>query len=231
MVQKKILVVEDHKDISDILAAQLAEEFKVFQVYDGEEALDFLAQNSQIDLLLLDIMMPKINGLDVCKRLRKNTDFKKIGIIMLSAKSDEESVVKALSLGADDYVTKPFRSGELKARVHNVLKRYQHSSQNNTDTIQFKTLVIDKSARAVKVDGKEVHLTKTEFDMLWCFISKPERVYTRDQLLDAIKGEDAMVYDRNIDVHMFSLRKKIKPYGNHIKTIRSIGYRFITELE
>lgn len=231
MVRKKILVVEDHKDISDILAAQLAAEFKVFQVYDGEEALNFLREQKDIDVLLLDIMMPKINGLEVCKRLRKNSDYKELGIIMLSAKSDEESVVKALGLGADDYVTKPFRSGELNARIQNVLKRYQQKSTHNTsNTLKFKTLSIDKSTRSVKVGAKDVHLTKTEFDMLWCFVSRPERVYTRDQLLDAIKGEDAMVYDRNIDVHMFSLRKKINPYGSYIKTIRSVGYRFVTEL-
>ncbi|MCI5071914.1 response regulator transcription factor [bacterium] len=231
MAQKKILVAEDHKDISDVLAAQLAAEFKVFQVYDGEQALDFLHEQTDIDLLLLDIMMPKTNGLDVCKCLRKNPEYKELGIIMLSAKSDEASVVKALELGADDYVTKPFRSGELNARIHNVLKRYHDSTQKNDDILKFKFLTIDQSTRAVRVDGKDIHLTKTEFDMLWCFVSRPDRVYTRDQLLDAIKGEDAMVYDRNIDVHMFSLRKKIKPYGNYIKTIRSVGYRFVTELD
>ncbi|MFH1262770.1 MAG: response regulator [Pseudomonadota bacterium] len=221
-MQLRVLIVEDHPDIVEIVRYNLEREgFQVSWAKDGEEGLKKIMAERP-DLLLLDLMLPKMSGFDVCKTLRSEVGTRSLPVVMLTAKGEEVDIVRGLELGADDYVTKPFKPKELLARVRAVLRR----SDAKTDVIRFRDLVIDSDRHRVDLKGEELQLTRAEFRLLRALASRQGRVFTRDQLIEKMTGGDVSIVDRNIDVHVSSLRKKLGSYGDLIVTVRGVGYRF-----
>ena len=231
---KKILVVDDEKDIVELLQYNLEKEnYKVNTAYSGEKCLEKV-KTSHPDLILLDLMLPEIDGLEVCKILKNDPATSTIPIIMLTAKGDETDIVLGLELGADDYIPKPFRLRELLARIKAVLRRSAETvSQTRKDEniIRFKDLTIDQEKYQVTLKGKPLHLTSTEFKLLTFLISNPGKVFTRDQLLNHVWSEDSFIVDRAVDVHIRRLRQKLLNARDYIITIRGVGYRFEEEIE
>jgi len=227
VVRKRILVVDDEADIRELLRYNLEMEgFAVDLVSDGEQALESL-KRGRADLLLLDLMMPGLPGLELCKQLKKTADLESIPIIMISAKSSETDVIVGLELGADDYITKPFSPKEVVARVKAIFRRTdERRGPDNHKELKYEDLMIDVPRHEVRVEGKEVKLTTTEFKILQCLMSRLGQVFTRDELIDFALGKDISVVDRTIDVHITNLRKKIAKYGPYIESIRAVGYRF-----
>jgi DNA-binding response OmpR family regulator len=218
----RILIVEDHPDIVEIVRYNLEREgYRVSWARNGEEGIE-KASAEKPDLVLLDLMLPKIGGHEVCKAIRGEAATRFLPIIMLTAKGEEADIVRGLELGADDYVTKPFNPKELLARVRAVLRR----SDAKTDVIRFRDLLIDSDRYRVQIKGKDVPLTKAEFQLLRAMAAHQGRVFTRDQLIDKMTGGEVSIVDRNIDVHVSSLRKKLLEYGEFIVTVRGVGYRF-----
>ncbi|MBM4067112.1 MAG: response regulator [Planctomycetes bacterium] len=225
MPNEKILVVDDEQDLVKLIRYHLEKEgYKVISAYNGEDAL-FLSRKERPELILLDLMLPGIDGLEVCKKLKSDPEMAAIAIVMLTAKGEEVDITVGLKLGADDYVTKPFSPKELVARVQAVLRRAK-SASTTKDYIKIDTLTIDLYKHEVTIKNEPVPLTLTEFKLLHQLAGKPGRVFTRDQLLDAVSGPETFVIDRTVDVHIASLRKKLKAYANRIVTIRGIGYKF-----
>ncbi len=224
-MKEKLLVVDDEYDLVTLIRYHLEKEgYKVIAAYNGEDAL-FLARKEKPELIILDLMLPGIDGLEVCKKLKTNAELTNIAIVMLTAKGEESDVTAGLKLGADDYVKKPFSPKELVARVQAVLRRTKTASTTK-DYIEIDSLTIDTSRHEVTVENEVISLTLTEFKLLHQLASKVGRVFTRDQLLDAISGSETSVIDRTIDVHIASLRKKLKSFSSRIVTIRGIGYKF-----
>lgn len=231
-MREKILIVEDEKDIIKMLDYNLKKEgFKVIDARDGEDALD-LAVREYPDLILLDLMLPGMDGLEVCKALKKETKTASIPIIMLTAKSQESDKVVGLELGADDYMTKPFSPRELVARIKAVLRRATEK-EKLPEIFQSGDLRIDFARISVTVKGKPVTLTAKEFELLKTLLKAKGRVLSRDYLLDTIWGFDhAMeIQTRTVDVHIRTLRKKLKSEAGKIVTVKNYGYRFETEEE
>jgi len=231
-VKEKILIVEDEKDIIKMLEYNLKKEgFKVIDARDGEDALD-LAVREYPDLILLDLMLPGIDGLEVCKALKRESKTSSIPIIMLTAKSQESDKVVGLELGADDYITKPFSPRELIARIKAVLRRATEK-EKLSEVFQSGDLRIDFSKISVSVKGKPVELTAKEFELLKTLLKAKGRVLSRDYLLDSIWGYDhAMeIQTRTVDVHVRTLRKKLKSAAKMILTVKNYGYRFEVEEE
>lgn len=226
MSKEKILVVDDEQDLVKLIRYHLEKDgYKVITAYNGDDAL-FLTRKERPELIILDLMLPGIDGLEVCRKLKADQEFAHTAIIMLTAKGEETDITMGLKLGADDYMTKPFSPKELVARVQAVLRRTQGVSTTK-DSIEIDGLLtIDLYKHEVTIQDKAIPLTLTEFRLLHQLASKPGRVFTRDQLLDAISGSETFVIDRTIDVHIASLRKKLKAFANHIITIRGIGYKF-----
>ncbi|MDD5432732.1 MAG: response regulator transcription factor [Candidatus Omnitrophica bacterium] len=230
MTKEKILIVEDEKDINKMLDYNLQKEgFRTISCRDGEDALD-LANKEHPDLILLDLMLPGIDGLEVCKSLKKEDKTAVIPIIMLTAKSQESDKIVGLELGADDYVTKPFSPKELIARVKAVLRRSKEKDKAPVIT-KIGDLTIDYSKISVMVKEKPVELTSKEFELLTTLIKAKGRVLSRDFLLDNIWGFDhAMeIQTRTVDVHIRTLRKKLKSEAERIVTVKNYGYRFEAE--
>ncbi len=227
MKRRKILVIEDEADIREVIIYNLIREnYDTLGASDGEEGMRLIQAESP-DLVLLDLMLPGVNGLDICKRLKMEPSLGSIAIIMVTAKGEEADIVLGLELGADDYVTKPFSPKELVSRVKAVLRRSRAERQDETgDRIVREGLVIDSSKHSVLVDGRPVELTATQFRILRFLALHPGRVYTRDQLVNQAIGQDSYVIDRNIDVHIRAVRKKLSKYMYLIETVRSVGYRF-----
>ncbi|MBL4865379.1 MAG: response regulator [Pseudomonadales bacterium] len=227
MSHQQIVVVEDEPDILEVLSYNLKREgFEVTTSLDGAKGLD-LIQQKMPDLALLDLMLPGMDGLDICRHLKSNAHTRHIPIIMVTAKGEESDVVLGLGIGADDYIAKPFSPKELIARVKAVLRRSATSeSQTQKDRIAVDGLVVDASKYKVSLDEREIKLTATEFRLLHYLASHPGRVFSREQLLDHGFGNDAVVVDRNIDVHIRAIRKKIGGDQHFIETIRGVGYRF-----
>lgn len=225
MSASKIVVIEDEPDIQDVLEYNLRREgFEVRTADTGTEGLRAVAAERP-DLVLLDLMIPEVDGLDVCRTLKNEPDTKDIPIIMVTAKSEESDVVLGLGLGADDYVQKPFSPRELVARVRAVLRRGGSKSPDpTTRRVTCGPVEIDPTAYRVFVDGQRLALTPTEFRLLHFMASHPGRVYTRDQLISKAIGEHVVVVDRNIDVHIRSLRKKLGEHRALIETVRGVGY-------
>ncbi len=225
----KILLVEDEAPIREMLGYTLMKEGYTFrEAADVEEARPLIADDRP-DLLLLDWMLPGMNGVDYARRIRNNPDTRDIPIIMLTARGEETDKVRGLDTGADDYITKPFSTRELLARIRAVMRR-----TNNMDAegiISVKGLALDPETFRVTVDEKIVEISPTEFRLLHFFITHPERVYTRGQLLDQVWGQNVYVEERTVDVHIRRLRKTLEPYNySHlIQTVRSVGYRFSTK--
>jgi phosphate regulon transcriptional regulator PhoB len=227
----KILIVDDEKDIVDLVAYNLEKEgHEVLKAYDGERAMQIVRTKAP-DLLLLDLMLPGIQGLEVCKRIRKVPETAAIPIIMLTAKGEEIDKVLGLEVGADDYITKPFSVKELLARVKAVLRRSEaRRAADQTEIFEFKGLCIDFKSYEVTVDGRKISLSPTEFKLLRFLSQNPGRVYSREQILDRVWGDDAFVEPRTVDVHVRRLRAQIEKdlnRPNYIVTVRGAGYKFV----
>jgi len=226
-MREKILIVEDEKDIIKMLEYNLKKEgFRILSVQDGEDALDS-ANKERPDLIILDLMLPGMDGLEVCRNLKGDTKTASIPLIMLTAKSQESDKVVGLELGADDYMTKPFSPRELIARIKAVLRRVKEKDKL-PEVLKVGDLFIDLSKIAVSVKDKPVELTAKEFELLKTLIKAKGRVLSRDYLLDNIWGFDhAMeIQTRTVDVHIRTLRKKIKSESKRIVTVKNYGYRF-----
>jgi two-component system, OmpR family, alkaline phosphatase synthesis response regulator PhoP len=229
MNEYKILVVDDEKDIVDLLKYNLQKEgYKVITAYDGEEALEKIL--SKPDLILLDIMMPKYDGFEVCKKMKNNPHTASIPVIFLTAKNAEVDEVLGLELGADDYIEKPISIRKIIARIKNVLrKKYQTESHSENEVLIFKDLVLNKQNYTVRLKGKDIVLARKEFEILSLLMSHPGRVFSRNALLNSIWGEQVYVVDRTIDVHIRKIREKLMEYDECIETIKGVGYRFKEE--
>jgi two-component system, OmpR family, alkaline phosphatase synthesis response regulator PhoP len=227
---KRILIIEDDRDIVELVRYNLANEgFQVSGANDGATGLSTL-KKSPPDLLLLDLMLPKLSGLDICREVRKDESLNRLPILMLTARGDEADRVVGLEMGADDYVTKPFSPRELIARVKALLRRAEPAA-DTPRTIEIGKLSIDPASYRVSYSGKTVPLSTLEFRLLYYLASRPNRVFTRDQLLDAVWGTDRFVTPRSVDVYVRRLREKIEPDPEnplHLKTVRGAGYLFET---
>jgi two-component system, OmpR family, alkaline phosphatase synthesis response regulator PhoP len=224
---QRILIIEDEPDITEVLTYNLKKHhFQVSTAETGEAGLE-AARETLPDLVLLDLMLPGIDGLEVCRRLREDPRTRDLLIIMLTAKGTEADVVVGLTLGADDYIVKPFSTSELMARIRAVLRRAEPRDESaDTEVLKAGPIRIDTARHEVSLDGKSIELTLSEFKLLSFLARKKGRVFTRDQLLDAVVGPDVFVTARNIDVHVAALRKKLGAHGASIVTVRGVGYRF-----
>jgi two-component system alkaline phosphatase synthesis response regulator PhoP len=226
MAHAKIMVVEDEADIQELIRYNLAKEgFLVTTCDSGEDALERVNQHVP-DLVLLDLMLPGISGLDVCRALRRAPQTQSVPIIMLTAKSEEADIVTGLELGADDYVTKPFSPRVLLARVQAVLRRRVTTDEPPSTTIRRGEIEIDTARHQVTLAGAPLDLTYTEFSVLELLARRAGIVFTRYQIVDAVKGEDYPVTDRSVDVQIVGLRKKLGNHSKLIETVRGVGYRF-----
>lgn len=226
MAKERILVIEDDEDILQLLKYNLAKEgYEVTGVASGEEALKSL-KSSTPDLVLLDLMLPGVDGLDVCRQLKRNAQTGQIPIIMLTAKGEEADIVTGLELGADDYITKPFSPRVMLARVRAVLRRLQAEPQPEGTPLKIHELVIHPGRHEATVAGQPLDLTVTEFRLLHLLASRPGWVFTREQIVKGVHGEDYPASDRSVDVQVVSLRKKLGPEGKYLETVRGVGYRF-----
>jgi two-component system phosphate regulon response regulator PhoB len=225
MAKETILVVEDEEDIRELLKYNLEKEgYQVLGAATGEAALKAV-RDGVPDLILLDLMLPGLDGLEVCRRIRSAAPTQRLPIIMLTAKGEEADIVTGLELGADDYVTKPFSPRVLLARLRAVLRRRSLPLPPETAPLKTGELVIHPGRHEVLLQGQPIPLTATEFRLLHLLVRKPGWVFTRSQIVDEIHGDDYPVSDRSIDVQIVSLRKKLGPFGSHLETIRGIGYR------
>ena len=226
MATQRILVVDDEEDLLELIDYNLTKEgYRVRCVASGEEAIE-VAQEVLPDLIVLDLMLPGVVGLDVCKQLKSDPKTQHIPVVMLTAKSEESDVVAGLELGADDYVTKPFSPRVLIARIRTVLRRRAKLAGDDADTIQIHDLVIHPGRHEVLIGGKVIDLTFTEFRLLHFLARKPGWAFTRTQIVDAVRGEDYPVTERSVDVQVVGLRKKLGEMGSYIETVRGVGYRF-----
>jgi len=226
MTEQQILVIEDEEDILEVITYNLTiEGYRVAGVTSGEDGLK-AARDDPPNLIILDLMLPGIDGLEVCKILKHDDRTAHIPIVMLTAKGEETDIVTGLELGADDYITKPFSPRVLIARVRALLRRAAAEPVNETDTIRAHDLVITPGRHEVSVGSKPVTLTFTEFKILHTLVRKPGWVFTRYQIVNAVRGEDTIVTDRSVDVQIVGLRKKLGPAGRYIETVRGVGYRF-----
>jgi len=225
MSKATILVVDDEEDIRELLELNLVQEgYKVLSCETGEEALE-IAGSKLPTLIILDLMLPGIDGLEVCKKLKGTLKTEHIPIVMLTAKGEETDIVTGLELGADDYITKPFSGKVLIARVRRILRKGV-VRQDEKNVIKIKDLTIDPNRREVLVKDKPVGLTFTEFNILRTLARRPGFVFTRYQIVDTLHGDDYIVTERAIDVQIVSLRKKLGSCGKYIETVRGVGYRF-----
>lgn len=226
-----VLVVEDDAAIRDLLSFTLKQTGMLCDaVADGEQGLEYL-NSQQPDIILLDWMLPGIDGIEFIRRLRANEFIANIPVIMLTAKGESEDLVKGLAVGADDYVNKPFSSPELLARIKAVLRRCQADDTGDTQKLQFGNLVLDTKSYRVTVEDQRVELGPTEFRLLHFFMKNPERAYNRSQLLDYVWGDAVYIEERTVDVHIRRLRKALEPVGQDhlVQTVRGVGYRFSAE--
>ncbi|MGA0933801.1 MAG: response regulator [Pseudohongiellaceae bacterium] len=226
MSKKKIIIIEDEPDILEVLSYNLKREgFEVFSATNGTLGLS-LAEKELPDLILLDLMLPGMDGIEICSSIKNNPVTQNALIIMVTAKGEESDIVLGLGVGADDYITKPFSPKELVARVKAVLRRGNLvETAPATEKVAVGGLSIDTSKYEVTIDGREIRLTATEFRLLHYLASNPGRVFSREQLLSRAMGDDVVVVDRNIDVHIRGIRKKMDIDPPVIETIRGVGYR------
>lgn len=226
MSKERVLVVDDEEDIMELVHYTLTRAGHVVTgVTSGEEALR-AARAAAHDLVVLDLMLPGVDGLEVCRLLRRDPRTKEIPIVMLTARGEETDIVKGLELGADDYVTKPFSPKVLVARIRAVLRRRGVEEADEGQRVERAGIVIDPRRHEVKVGGRLVNLTHTEFKLLHLLVRRPGWVFTRQQIIDAVQGEDVAVTPRSVDVHVVALRRKLEGSGDSIETVRGVGYRF-----
>jgi two-component system, OmpR family, alkaline phosphatase synthesis response regulator PhoP len=231
MVRQSVLVVEDEEDIRELVSYNLLKDgYQVSGVASGEDALTAVESKAP-DLILLDIMLPGLDGLRVCRKLKDNPKFQSIPIIMLTAKGEEPDVVAGLNMGADDYVTKPFSPKVLLARIQAVLRRAEADRETldekeESETVEVRDLRIHQGRHEVFVRDKLVELTATEFKLLHFLSLRPGWVFTRQQILDGVHGDNYAITDRAVDVQIVGLRRKLGSAGSYIETVRGVGYRF-----
>ena len=226
MSRQSVLVVEDEEDIMEVICFNLEKEgYEVNQALSGEKALQVI-DNNLPSLVLLDLMLPGINGLDLCRIFKQNDRTKAIPVIMLTAKSEDADIVAGLEMGAEDYITKPFSPRVLVARVRTILRRRESGVKDDSSVIQVEGMQIHPGRHEVTMGDNVVDLTPSEFRILHYLARRPGWVYSRDQIIDAIRGHGYVVTDRAIDVQVVGLRKKLGDYGKLIETVRGIGYRF-----
>lgn len=227
-MKKKILLVDDEKDIVEFLQYNLElEGFEVITAYDGEAALNKLIENP--DLIILDIMMPKLNGFEACKRIRMTKNFENTPIIFLTAKSSETDEIKGLELGASDYIQKPISPKKLIARVNTNFRKSDEAPQeikHEPVKISIGPLHIDREKYIVYINGNETIFPRKEFEVLYYLANNPGRVFSRDKILKEIWGTDVFVVDRTVDVHIRKIREKLNNYSDLIETVKGVGYRF-----
>ena len=229
--KRRVLVIDDEKDLVELIGYNLSRNgFEVLSAFNGNDALD-LAQRETPDLIILDLMLPGLDGTEVARRLRADARTASVPIVMLTAKGEETDVVVGLTLGADDYVTKPFSMKILLARINTVLRRHEQAAAGGAaaagegGVLKAGPLVIDTARHEVTVDGEPVRLTLTEFKLLAGLVAARGRVLTRDQLMDKAMGSDVFVTDRAIDVHITAIRKKLGAANWLVHTVRGVGYR------
>jgi two-component system alkaline phosphatase synthesis response regulator PhoP len=226
MPNERILVVDDEEDLLELIRYNLSKEgYRVTCVETGEEALQH-ADSERPDLIVLDLMLPGVDGLEVCRRLKSAESTREIPIVMLTAKSEEVDLVTGLEVGADDYMTKPFSPRVLLARVRAVLRRRTSPGDSSDEVLGTDDLVIHVGRHEVLSDGQMVSLTHTEFRLLQFLVQKPGWVYSRSQIVTAVQGDDYPVTDRSVDVQIAGLRKKLGEASRYVETVRGAGYRF-----
>ena len=220
----KILIVEDEADIRDLIHFNLfKEKFEVEICEDGISAMDKFNQFKP-DLVLLDLMLPGRSGLEICREIKKTAN--DCFVLMVTARGEEEDIVKGFEMGADDYISKPFSPKVLVARVKAVLKRREiKSTEENPDIVKYSDLLLDLGKRKFYIAEEEIDLTFSEFQILELFLNRPGQVFTRAKIVDLIRGENHAISDRSVDVQIVGLRKKLSNYGEYIETVRGVGYR------
>jgi two-component system phosphate regulon response regulator PhoB len=227
MAKKRILVVEDDRDINELIRYNLEKEgFEVLSLYDGLQAVE-MVKSRKPDLVLLDLMLPECDGLDICRELKSEADLKGIPVIMITAKGTESDVVIGLSMGADDYIVKPFSPQVLLARIKAIFRRLAVKDVIDPQGIrQWGDLTLDVTKHKVSFKKQLIPLTSIEFDILEFLSKSPGRVFSREQILDGVWDEGKFIVDRAVDVHIRGLRKKLGPAEDFIETVRGVGYRF-----
>jgi len=222
----KILVVEDNPDILELVAYNLESQgYEVTRAMTGENGLSQAAR-AEPDLIILDVMLPGINGLDVCRKLKQQETTRHIPVILLTAKSEDTDIISGLEIGADDYITKPFSPKVLIARVRALLRRVSEDKIPDAALIlQVHGITMDTVRHEVLVEGQEVAMSATEFAILRHLMTNPGWVFSRNQIIDAVRGGNYPVTERSVDVQILGLRKKLGPQGQHIETVRGVGYR------
>ena len=224
--KNRILIIEDESDIGELLEYNLQKEgYDTILANNGESGLE-IARKEKPNLLILDLMLPGIDGLDVCRLIKSDSDIKDISIVMLTALGQEEDIVKGLESGADDYITKPFSFKVLIARIQSVLRRGQVEELNDEQGVNITGVKIAPRTREVSVNDSIIDLTLTEYQILYLLASHPGWVFTRYQIIDKIRGDNYPVTDRSIDFQIVGLRKKMGDLGHLVQTIRGVGYRF-----
>jgi len=224
--KENILAIDDEEDILELVRYSLSKEgYNVSCAQSGEEGIS-LMRDGQRDLVLLDLMLPGIDGLEVCKVLKSDPETQDTPIIMLTAKGEEADIVAGLELGADDYITKPFSNRVLLARVKAAMRRRNAEPLDEAAPLKINDLTINPGKHDVMVAGESIHLTVTEFKLLHFLARRPGWVFTRYQIVDAVKGTDYAVTERSVDVQIVGLRKKLGTAGRYIETVRGVGYRF-----
>ena len=224
-MKSKILLVDDEQDIVEFLEYNLNQEgFEVITAYDGVEALEKV--NEKPDLIILDIMMPNMDGYEVCKRLRENKAYAGIPVIFLTAKGAETDEIKGLELGASDFIKKPISPKKLVARVNSNLRKGLKEEKEQPSSIQIGPLHIDREKYVVKIGGEQTVFPRKEFELLYFLANNPGKVFSRDILLRTVWGAEVYVVDRTVDVHVRKIREKLDKYADLIETIKGVGYRF-----
>jgi two-component system phosphate regulon response regulator PhoB len=225
-----VLIIEDERSLIDVLKYNLEKEgFEVLTATDGQDGLR-RAERSVPDLVILDLMLPVLDGLQVCRQLRSDPRTQNIRILMLTARSEEVDEIVGFNMGADDYVTKPFKIKPLIHRIKALLRR-PGIDDAAAETVNVHGIEVDRLNHVARVAGRELSLTPTEFRLLWTLARKPGRPFSRHELMDVCRGEDANALERTIDVHVRSLRQKLGPRADVVETVRGVGYRFRSERE
>jgi two-component system phosphate regulon response regulator PhoB len=225
MARTKVLVIEDDRELAEVLSYNLKQAgYEVLLARDGSEGLA-QAQNSAPEVILLDLMLPLVDGLEVCRRLRSDQAMRDVLIIILTARAEEADQLVGFSMGADDYVTKPFSVKVLLERIK-ALRRRQQAPPDDSDLVKSQGISIDRQRHRAVAGDRALELTLSEFRLLEVLVRQPGRAFSRTELIDAALGDDAMVLERTIDVHIRSLRQKLGEYAEMIETVRGVGYRF-----
>lgn len=226
MAKERILIIEDEEDILELIRVNLERDgYQVTGANTGEEGID-TARSDMPDLVILDLMLPGIDGLDVCRLMKNDPRTAHIPVVMLTARGEEADVVTGLEIGAHDYIIKPFSTRVLVARIRSILRRKGRESVEDTESIKVHDIIIHPGRHEVIAGSRTVNLTPTEFQILHYMARRPGWVFTRNQIIDGIRQDNAIVTDRSVDVQIAGLRKKLGKSGQYIETVRGIGYRF-----